>query len=573
MPQIIDDKLLMKRLFQDIQRHQPRKFDAPHYVEEGENAVRRLIPKFTKFDALTVALNGITEREYKSNVANNGVDTLIIAYKALQHFGNKSSALKNTIFLALEPIIEQLKTRLRPKYEEEILAAQNERDAILADAKKSFAAHGAVYYIKADNLVGDYPYLDKAGMPWLFTEEGYAAEAKLKADCAACSVASFPVADLNKKLAEFVGLGVKNIRLNPHTSDNNISFNCRELLEGVTVPYAAELSRSVLSCLCLGQGRSSDHLINYGGDVMHNLKVAASKTLLLVPFDSKGTLPTDKLYYSALADINPNASSAAALGVPGGEKLGVAASPLSRDKYNFFITEERSYCYIAAFTDMDSVVKEYGDDVNVGLFTFGEVFDFVTLEKKVKGADGVAIFCGENRLLLSATESATVSKIVTVNAYQDYCEVEKRYRHAELSWTEAYPPQRLVPAVSVGDGFVTFFTQFVNFKGRANKQESIAGAAIWYAAIALTVMLGLMAGSTSAIIGAVVIAILSVGFLSCNVRRMHDMGYTKGSSWGRGIMCLVPLLNVFFLFRAGEDMDNEYGPRRDVQRWEAKEEK
>jgi len=44
MPHTIDDKLLTKRLFQDIQRHNPRHFRTPHNVEEGENAVKRLIP-------------------------------------------------------------------------------------------------------------------------------------------------------------------------------------------------------------------------------------------------------------------------------------------------------------------------------------------------------------------------------------------------------------------------------------------------------------------------------------------------------------------------------------------------
>ncbi|MBQ3196372.1 MAG: hypothetical protein IJB65_07915 [Clostridia bacterium] len=441
MPHTIDDKLLTKRLFRDIQRHNPRHFRTPHNVEEGQNAVKRLVPNFTSFESLGVSLHFIREEDYLHNISVCGVDSLIVAYKAIEHFG-PAAGIKDSMFLALDPIIEQLKLRLGAKYEEELLAEQAEQDAILDSVKNAFAAASTVYYLKADVVNGDYPFLDKAGLPWLFTAENYAVEAMPKADCFKCSVASFPANALTQKLAEFINMGIKMVRLNPHTNDINVAFNCRDLVDVATPNYAAPVARSVLACLCLSEGRSSDHLINYGGEVMVNLRQAVSSTMILLPFvpKGKGTYPKDKLYYTSEAKLVAGAS-AASLGVLGGEKLTVADTALEEGTFDFLVTENRKYCYISAFTDVDAIYAEYGEDVNIGMFSFSDVFEFVTLDKKVKGADGVAFFCGENRLLLSAGESNLMSKVVTENPYQDYRDMQLQNSQQQIAWKEAFPSQ------------------------------------------------------------------------------------------------------------------------------------
>lgn len=569
MPQIIDDKLLIKRLFRDIQKHSPRNFNVSHYIEEGENAVRRLIPKFSNFDALGVALNSISEEEYLHNVASNGIDTLIVAYKAIEHFG-ASAHIKDTVFVALDPILDQLKLRLGPKYEEELLAEQKEKDAILAEAKESFASHGVVYYLKADIVKGDYPFLDKAGLPWLFTEEEYAVNAMSKADCFKCSVASFPASELTKKMNELVNMGIKMARLNPHTFDKNISFNCRDLATVEHPHYAAPVARSVIACLCLSEGRSADHLINYGGEVMSNLRTAASAHMLLVPFvpKDKGDYPTGKLYYTPSAKVVPGAPSAASLGIPGGEKLSVAEKALNKGSYDFLVTENRAYCYISAFTNIDDIYAECGNDINVGLFTFSELFEFVTLDKKVKGADGVAIFAGENRLMLSASESASIAKTVTVNAYQDYTEMQRLHNQTKVQWKDAFPPQRFVPAVTVSDGIVNFFTKFFSLKGRSAKKELTAGYIMSYVLTALLVLMAVMNSSLSFVAG-VGAGILAVGLFTCLVRRGHDMGKSGASNVVLSVVSVLIFVGFFLFFRSS-DKDNAFGVRRDIDHWEVK---
>lgn len=571
MPQLIDDKLLTKRLFRDIQRHSPRNFNVSHYVEEGENAVKRLIPKFSNFDALGVALNSISEEEYLHNIASNGVDTLIVAYKAIEHFG-AAAHIKDTVFVALNPILDQLKLRLGPKYEEELTAEQAEKDAILADAKESFASHGVVYYIKADVVKGDYPFLDKAGLPWLFTEESYAVNAIPKADCFQCSVGSFPANQLTEKMNEFVNLGIKMARLNPHTNDKNISFNCRDLATVEVPHYAAPVARSVLSCLCLSEGRSSDHLINYGGEVMSNLRIAASASMLLVPFvpKGKGSYSAGTLYYTPSAKVVPGASSAASLGIIGGEKLSVADKPLNKGSYDFLVTEHRKYCYITAFTDIDAIYSEYGSDVNVGLFTFNELFEFVTLDKKVKGADGVAFYCGENRLLLSASESSFIAKTVTVNAYQDYRDMQLLNSQNPVSWKDAFPPQRFVPAVSFSDGIVNYFTGFFSTKGRATKKEAVAGYTVSYALALLLLAVSLMMSSTAVgVVCYACIALAMVGLFTCLVRRQHDMGGSGTSSYVLALVSVILPVGIFLSLHPS-DKDNAFGVRKDIDHWEVK---
>ncbi len=569
MPQIIEEKLLEKRLFRDIQRHTPRHFRAPQYVEEGENAVKRLIPKFSKFDALGVALNSITEEEYLKNVANCGIDSLIVAYKAIEHFG-EAAHIKDTVFVALNPILDQLKLRLGPKYEEELIAEQAEKDAILASAKESFASHGSVYYIKADVVKGDYPFLDKAGLPWLFTEESYAEAAVSKADCFKCSVASFPASELESKMNDFVNMGIKMARLNPHTFDKNISFNCRDLASVKVTHYAAPVARAVLACLCLSEGRSSDHLINYGGEVMSNLRIAASSTMLLVPFvpKGKGSYPCDKLYYTPSAKVAAGAASAANMGIIGGEKLGIADAPLTSNSYDFLVTENLKYAYISAFTDVNAIYAEYGDDVNIGLFTFEELFDYVSLDKKVKGADGVAFYCGENKLYLSAGESNLVVKTVTENAYQDYKEMQLLQSQTNVGWKDAFPPQKFVPAVTSTDGIVNFFTNFINIKGRACKIEAIVAFLLTYVLGGIICTVSFLTGSLGFIIGGTVITVaLAVGLYTCLVRRGHDMGRSGASNYVLAFVGIIFIVGLV-VFMGPSDYDNEFGARRDVDHWE-----
>ncbi len=568
MPQVIDDKLLTKRLFRDIQRHNPRHFRTPHNVEEGENAVKRLIPKFSNFAALGAALNSISEEEYLHNIANSGVDSLIIAYKAIEHFG-AAAHIKDTVFVALDPIIDHLKLRLGAKYEEELLAEQAEQEAVLEEVKKSFANHANLYYLKADVVSGDYPFLDKAGLPWIFTQESYAEGAMPKADCFKCSVASFPASKLAEKMNEFVDIGIKSVRLNPHTNDINISFNCRDFATVATPNYAAPVARAVLSCLCLSEGRSSDHLINYGGEVMSNLRISASSTMLLLPFvpKGKGDYPKDKLYYTSEAKVVPDAS-AASMGVLGGEDLVIAGSPLHSGTYDFLVTENRKYSYIAAFTDVNAIYEEFGKDVNIGLFSFDDVFEFITLDKKVKGADGVAFFCGSNRLLISAGESSLIEKTVTENPYQTYRDMQLQNSQKHISWVEAFPPQKHVEAATFGDGIVNFFTKFFSLKGRSTKAEVGAGYTMFYVLAGLLILMSLMSGNTvMAFVAGLGSGLLAVGMFTCLIRRGHDMGKTGKSLPVLAVISLIIFVG-FFLFFGPSDDDNKYGVRKDIDHWE-----
>ncbi len=570
MPHTIDDKLLTKRLFQDIQRHSPRHFRTPHNVEEGENAVKRLIPKFSKFDALGVALNSISEDEYLHNVAICGVDSLIIAYKAMEHFAEKAH-VRDTIFVALDPIIDQLKLRLGAKYEEELLAEQAEQDALMDSVKKSLSGSGNIYYLKADVIAGDYPFLDKAGLPWIFTEEQYAKDAMPKADCFKCSVASFPSSALQDKMNAFVNMGIKMVRLNPHTNDINVSFNCRDFASVEMPNYAAPVARSVLACLCLSEGRSSDHLINYGGEVMSNLRRAVSTNMILLPFvpKAKGDFPKNTLYYTSEAKVVPGVS-AASLGVLGGEKLVVAKEALPYGSYDFLVTEQRKYCYISAFTDVDAIYAEYGNDVCIGMFTFDDVYEFVTLDKKVKGADGVAFFCGETRLLLSAGESSQMAKTVTEDSYQSYRDMQLQNKQQQIGWKEAFPPQRFVEAATFTDGIVSFFTKFFSLKGRSTKVELWAGYTMFYVLAAFLVFMGIMIGGTAAMfISGLGCGLLAVGMYTCLIRRGHDMGRVEKSVYVLAVLSLVVFVG-FFLFTGASEDDNEFGRRKDIDHWEKK---
>lgn len=568
MPHAIDDKLLTKRLFRDIQRHSPRHFRTPHNIEEGENAVKRILPKFSKFEALGVALNAISKEEYLHNVANCGVDSLIVAYKAMEHFAEKAH-IRDTIFFALDPIIDQLKQRLGPKYEEELLAEQAERDAALKAVKESFAGHSTLYYLKADVVVGDYPFLDKAGLPWLFTSEQYALDAIAKADCFKCSVAPFPSSELQAKMNAFVNMGIKMARLNPHTNDINTSFNCRDFASAEGPSYAAPVARSVLACLCLSEGRSSDHLINYGGEVMSNLRIAVSTNMILLPFipKAKGAFPKDKLYYTSEAKVVPGAS-AASLGIRGGEGLAIADKALPYGSYDFLVTEKRKYCYISAFTDVEAIYAEYGNDVCVGMFTFDDVYEFITLDKKVKGADGVAFFCGENRLLLSAGESSQMAKTVTEDVYQNYRDMQLQNQQQQMSWQEAFPRQKFVEAATFTDGVVGFFTNFFSLKGRTTKAEAWAGYAMFYLLAAVLVVISLsMGGFVMGLVAGIGCGLLAVGMFTCLIRRGHDMGRVEKSKYVLAVLSLLVFVGFFLFFGASEE-DNEFGIRRDVDHYE-----
>jgi len=274
------------------------------------------------------------------------------------------------------------------------------------------------------------------------------------------------------------------------------------------------------------------------------------------------------LYYTSEAKVVPGVS-AASLGILGGEKLVVAKEALPYGSYDFLVTEQRKYSYIAAFTDVDAIYAEYGDDVCIGMFTFDDVYEFVTLDKKVKGADGVAFFCGETRLLLSAGESSQMAKTVTEDSYQSYRDMQLQNKQQQIGWKEAFPPQKFVEAATFTDGIVNFFTKFFSLKGRSTKAEAWAGYTMFYLLAAALVLIGIMIGGAAMFISGIGCGLLAVGMYTCLIRRGHDMGRVEKSVYVLAFLSLLVFVGFFLFFSNSED-DNEFGMRKDIDHWEKK---
>ena len=146
--------------------------------------------------------------------------------------------------------------------------------------------------------------------------------------------------------------------------------------------------------------------------------------------------------------------------------------------------------------------------------------------------------------------------------------MQRLHNQTKVQWKDAFPPQRFVPAVTISDGIVNFFTKFFSLKGRSAKKELAAGYIMSYGLTALLVLMAVMNSSLSFVAG-VGAGILAVGLFTCLVRRGHDMGKSGASNVVLSVVSVLIFVG-FFLFFHSSDKDNAFGVRRDIDHWEVK---
>lgn len=106
-------------------------------------------------------------------------------------------------------------------------------------------------------------------------------------------------------------------------------------------------------------------------------------------------------------------------------------------------------------------------------------------------------------------------------------------------------------SVTFGEAIKLFFTNYVNFTGRASKSE------YWWAFL-FQFIVGIVAGFIP-VLGSLVSLALIIPNLSVSVRRLHD----TGKAWYYWLLGLIPLAGfiiMIVLYCKDSDGDNQWGP-------------
>lgn len=127
-------------------------------------------------------------------------------------------------------------------------------------------------------------------------------------------------------------------------------------------------------------------------------------------------------------------------------------------------------------------------------------------------------------------------------AYQQYAQPNA------TSWAPVNTP---VKKVSFGEAIKLFFVNYVNFNGRATKEE------YWWAFL-FNFLVSLLT-SWIPYVGSIISLALILPGLSVGVRRLHD----TGKSWTYLLMGLIPFAGFIILiiqYCKDSDGDNQWGP-------------
>ena len=148
---------------------------------------------------------------------------------------------------------------------------------------------------------------------------------------------------------------------------------------------------------------------------------------------------------------------------------------------------------------------------------------------------------------------------------QQYQQAQQQYRQPQYQQPPQqyrqpqYSQQGSPSAGQVGflDAIKLYFTNYVNFTGRASKSE------FWWSVLFLFIA-GFVAGIIDSILDVTVVStLLSLGTflpsLAIDIRRLHDIG----KKWTWILMSLIPLAGPIILivyFCRASDGDNQWGP-------------
>ena len=103
------------------------------------------------------------------------------------------------------------------------------------------------------------------------------------------------------------------------------------------------------------------------------------------------------------------------------------------------------------------------------------------------------------------------------------------------------------------NAWLKMLANFMDFKGRTSKSD------FWWAvlgSIIVGIVVGLIAkllGPVGTILNLLISLALAVPEIAMGVRRMHDTG--KPGWW-----VIVPIANIIFAVKNGDEDDNQYGP-------------